>query len=255
MCGRRTRESTSGTRKIKAVVEYDGTRFAGFQQQPSRPTIQGEMERALAEVTQQRTKIVGAGRTDAGVHAKGQVVHLPTGWKRSLKELHRAFNALVSDDISIREMAVAPPDFHARFSAVTREYRYTILNQEVRSPLEARYAYHQAQPLDEGAMRKALACLVGTHDFSSFGQPTQGDSTVRNIVHASCLREGTHIYVDLTANAFLRRMVRSIVGTLLLVGRGALSPVNVKEILQARDRSLAGSPAPPHGLCLVRVNY
>jgi tRNA pseudouridine38-40 synthase len=244
-----------GTRNLKAVVEYDGTGYAGFQLQPDQPTIQGELERALTEVTQEKSKVVGAGRTDAGVHARGQVIHFLTEWKRSVEELHRAFNAVVSPDIAIRELTVAQPDFHARFSAVTREYRYAIVNQEVRSPLEARYAYHHEQPLDSESMREALAYLVGTHDFASFGLPTQGDSTVRDMVAASCLREGHHIFVDLEANGFLRHMVRSIVGTLLLVGRGILGSADVKEILEAKDRSQAGPPAPAHGLCLVRVNY
>ena len=249
------RGTVAGTRKVKAVVEYDGTAYAGFQQQPNIATIQGELERALAEVTQEATKVVGAGRTDAGVHAGGQVIHFLTGWKRSLEELHRACNALLSADIAIKEMTTAPPDFHARFSAVTREYRYTILNQRIRSPLEGRYAYHHWQPLDAEAMGEALQCLVGTHDFASFGQPTQGDSTVRNAVHASCVRQGSRIYIDLTANAFLRHMVRTVVGTLLLVGRSVRCPEDVKAILEAKDRSQAAPPAPPHGLCLVRVNY
>ena len=249
------REAVSGTRKVKAILEYDGTRYAGFQEQPDQPTIQGEMERVLTAITQQKTKIVGAGRTDAGVHAQGQVVHFLTNWKRSFEELHRAFNALLPHDIAIREMTLAGPDFHARFSAVSREYRYTILNQEVRSPLEERYAHHYARPLDVEAMRKAMTYLVGKLDFASFGRPTQGDSTVREVIHAMCVREGNHIYIDLTANAFLRQMVRSIVGTLMLVGKGALSSLDVKEVLQARDRRLAGAPAPAHGLCLVRVDY
>lgn len=255
MSGYRMREAASEAPKIKAIVEYDGTRYAGFQEQPHQPTIQGEMERALAEVTQRKTKIVGAGRTDAGVHARGQVVHFLTGWKRSLRELHRAFNALLPHDIAVREMTLAAPDFHARFTAVSREYRYTILNQKVRSPLQERYTYHYAQPLDVQAMGKALTYLIGTHDFASFGQPTRGDNTTREVMHASCAREGSHIYIDLTANAFLRQMVRSIVGTLLLVAKGALSPLDVKEVLQARDRGSAGAPAPAHGLCLIRVNY
>jgi tRNA pseudouridine38-40 synthase len=242
-------------RTIRAVVEYDGTRYAGFQQQPRLLTIQGEMERALREVTQEEAKIVGAGRTDAGVHASGQVIHFLSGWRRSLEELHRAFNAVLSPDIAIKEMAVAEPDFHARFSALERVYRYTILNQAVRSPLEARYTCHYEHDLDAAAMEQALECLVGTHDFASFGQPTQGESTVRDVLHASCSREGSHIHVDLTANAFLRHMVRAIVGTLLLVGRGALRAEEMKAILAARDRSQAGPPAPAHGLCLVRVNY
>jgi tRNA pseudouridine38-40 synthase len=255
MSGYRAGEDASDARRIKVIVEYDGTRYAGFQEQPNQPTIQGEMERALAEVTQQKTKIVGAGRTDAGVHARGQVAHFLTGRRRSLKQLHRAFNALLPHDIAIREMTLAELGFHARFSAVSREYRYTILNQAVRSPLEERYTYHSAQPLDVAAMEKALTCLIGTHDFASFGQPTQGDNTVREVMHASCREEGTHVYIDLTANAFLRRMVRSIVGTLLLVGKGKLSPLDAERVLQAKDRSLAGAPAPAHGLCLVRVNY
>ena len=242
-------------RTIKAVVEYDGTRYAGFQQQPHLLTIQGEMERALREVTQEEAKIVGAGRTDAGVHAGGQVIHFLTGWKRSLEELHRAFNAVLSPDIAIREMTVAMPDFHARFSAVTRAYRYTILNQPVRSPLEARYAHHYEHHLDAAAMGQALEYLVGTHDFASFGQPTQGESTLRDVLRVSCSREGNHIHVDLTANAFLRHMARAIVGTLLLVGRGVLHAEDMKAILAAKDRSQAGPPAPAHGLCLVRVNY
>ncbi len=249
------REAASEAWKIKAIAEYDGTAYAGFQEQPHQPTIQREMERALAEVTQRKTKIVGAGRTDAGVHAQGQVVHFLTGWKRSLKELHRAVNALLPHDIAIREMTLAAAGFHARFSAVSREYCYTILNQKVRSPLEERYAYHYARPLDVEAMGKALTYLIGTHDFASFGEPTQGDSTTREVMYASCVREGSHIYIDLTANAFLRQMVRSIVGTLLLVGKGTLLPLDVRRVLQARDRSSAGPPAPAHGLCLTRVNY
>jgi tRNA pseudouridine38-40 synthase len=242
-------------RRIKAVVEYDGTRYAGFQQQPDLLTIQGEMERALREVTQEEAKIVGAGRTDAGVHASGQVIHFLSGWKRSQEELHRAFNAVLSPDIAIKEMTSAMPDFHARFSATTRLYRYTILNQAVRSPLEARFAYHYEHDLDAAAMAEALECLVGTHDFASFGQPTQGESTVRDVLRASCSRDGKHIHVDLTANAFLRHMARAIVGTLLLVGRGALHAEDMRAILAAKDRSEAGRPAPAHGLCLVRVNY
>ncbi|MDH4209270.1 MAG: tRNA pseudouridine(38-40) synthase TruA [Anaerolineae bacterium] len=244
-----------GARNIKAVVEYDGTAYAGFQHQPGSPTIQDELERALSEVTQEQLKVVGAGRTDAGTHARGQVIHFLTGWKRSLEELHRAGNALLPSDIAIKGMAEVPGDFHARFSALTREYRYTILNREIRSPLERQYSFHYGQPLDEGAMGEALQGLVGTHDFASFGQPTQGDVTVRDVLRADCIRQGEHIHVDITANAFLRHMVRAIVGTLLLVGRGALRPADVKDILEAGDRSQAGPPAPAHGLCLVRVNY
>jgi tRNA pseudouridine38-40 synthase len=219
------------------------------------PTVQGELERVLAEVTQEQQRVIGSGRTDAGVHARGQVIHFITAWRRSVEELHRAFNALLSRDVAVTQMGVAPDDFHARFSAVSREYRYVILNRKIRSPLERHYAYHCAEPLDAEAMGQALKYLVGTHDFASFGQPTQGEVTVRDVVRATCRREGSHVFLDMTANAFLRRMVRTVVGTLLLVGRGALLPSDVKEILEARNRNEAGRPAPAHGLCLTRVNY
>jgi tRNA pseudouridine38-40 synthase len=248
-------EGGPGTRNLMAMVEYDGTGYAGFQQQPDLPTIQGELERALAEVTQEECRVVGAGRTDAGVHARGQVINFVTEWKRSMEELQRAFNALLSPAIAVRGLRVVPEGFHARFSAVTREYRYTILNQEVRSPLEARYAFHHGQPLDVEAMQQGLQHLVGVHDFASFGLPTQGDSTVRDVMQASCAADGHRLYIDMIANAFLRHMVRAVVGTLILVGRGVLDASDVKGILEARDRSQAGAPAPGHGLCLVRVNY
>jgi len=245
----------SAVRKIKAVVEYDGTRYAGFQEQPDQPTIQGEIERVLATITRQETKVVGAGRTDAGVHARGQVVHFVTGWTRSLEELQRGCNALLPNDIAVREMAAAAPDFHARFSADSREYRYTVLNQEVRSPLEERYAYHYARPLDAEAMGEALTHLIGRHDYASFGRAPHGDNTAREVRRASCSREGNHIYFDLTADAFLRQMVRTIVGTVLTVGTGARSPADMNLVLQTRDRSLASPPTPARGLCLLRVNY
>jgi len=248
-------EDVGQTRTVKAVVEYDGTRYAGFQYQPDLPTVQNELERVLAEVTQEQQRVVGSGRTDAGVHARGQVIHFITSWRRSLEELHRAFNALLPPDVAVTQMAVAPDDFHARFSASSREYRYVILNQKIRSPLERYYAYHCDEPLNEEGMGEALKHLVGSHDFASFGQPTQGDVTVRHVLRATCVREGSHIYLDITANAFLRRMVRTVVGTLLLVGSGALQPSDVKRILEVRDRSEAGPPAPAHGLCLMRVNY
>jgi len=240
---------------LGAVVEYDGTRYAGFQRQKNEITIQEEIERALTSVTQEQTKIVGAGRTDAGVHATGQVISFSTGWKRSLWELQRALNALLPFDIAIRELSEVPVDFHARKSALSRRYRYTIFNRPVRSPLSRLYAYHWVGELDLEAMKEALGCLIGLHDFASFGRARPGGSTMREMLEVDCDREGDHIYIDLVANAFLKRMVRTIVGTLLLVGRGELSPQGFKEVLEAKDRSQAGGLLPAHGLCLTKVSY
>jgi len=238
-----------------AVIEYDGTDYLGFQLQAEGQTIQGEVERALAEVTRRETRVVGAGRTDAGVHAVGQVISFVPQWKHSLPELQRAVNALLPEDIAVHQMAWVADDFHPRFSAVSREYRYTILNQLLRSPLARRFAYHYLKPLDVEAMARTVKCLVGSHDFGSFGRPPQGENTVRQVYRAECTRQDQFIYFDIVANAFLYRMVRNIVGALLLVGIGELSPKGFEEILQARDRRRAGPPAPAHGLCLMRVNY
>ena len=238
-----------------AVIEYDGTEYHGFQLQAEGRTIQGEVERALAKVTRKETRIVGAGRTDAGVHAVGQVISFVPHWKHFLPELQRAMNALLPEDIVVHQVALVADDFHPRFNAVSREYRYTILNQPFRSPLAQRFAYHYLKPLDVEAMDRAARCLMGSHDFASFGRAPQGENTVRRVYQAECTRRDQFIYCDIVANAFLYRMVRNIVGTLLLVGIGELSPRGFEEILQAKDRRRGGSTAPAHGLCLMRVNY
>lgn len=236
-------------------MEYDGTRYAGFQRQRREITVQEEIEKALASVTQEQSRIVGAGRTDAGVHATGQVISFSISWKLSLSELQRGLNALLPFDIAILELSEVPLDFHARKSALSRRYRYTIFNRPVRSPLSQLYAYHWVGELDIEAMKEALGSLIGVHDFASFGRARPGGSTVRQMLEVDCCREGNYIYIDLVANAFLKRMVRSIVGTLLLVGRGEVSPQGFKEVLEAKDRNRAGDPLPAHGLCLTKVSY
>ncbi len=249
--------------KAKAVIEYDGTRYLGFQLQPQGLTIQGELERALERVTRQPGRVVAAGRTDAGVHARGQVIHFSTAWKHPGRDLHRALNALLPEDIVVRKLEKVAESFHARYSALSREYRYTILDQPWPSPLEGRFAHHFPRPLQVEAMAQAGRGLLGVHDFASFGRSPQEDSkrggekssTVRQVYSLTCLRQGAFIYVDIVANAFLRRMVRTIVGTLLLVGTGELSAAEVEAILQARDRGEAPAPLPARGLCLMRVNY
>lgn len=240
---------------LMAIVEYDGTEYLGFQIQRDGRTVQGEIERALAVVTQYRTRVVGAGRTDAGVHARGQVIHFTVPWGHSLADLHRALNAVLPADVAIIALREAPSGFHARYDARSREYVYTIYNGTVRSPLAVRYAYHFARPLDVQAMDHACACLVGTHDFLPFGWPPRGENTVRTVYRAHCWREGDFVYVELEADAFLRAMVRRIVGNLLLVGTGELSVEGFAQLLSLRHRHTPAVAVPARGLCLVRVNY
>ena len=255
----RTHESTNVRvyehTRLLAVVEYDGTDYLGFQVQAQGPTVQGEIERALAAVTQEKIRVVGAGRTDAGVHAQGQVIAFDTAWRHPVEELQRALNAVLPEDIVVRELRPVARGFHPRFDAASREYRYTIFNQPLRSPLARRFAYHFSQPLDVPAMNEAASSLVGSHDFASFGRAPQGDNTVREVYRARWTETEPFVYFDIVANAFLYRMVRSLVGTLLLVGTGELSPAEFEGILRSADRSRAGQAAPAHGLCLMKVNY
>jgi tRNA pseudouridine38-40 synthase len=248
--------------RTKAVVEYDGTDYLGFQVQgpasarkgKSR-TIQGELERALLQVTQQATRVVGAGRTDAGVHARGQVIHFDAAWQHPLADLQRALNAVLPQDIAVVCLDDAAPEFHARYSARSREYVYTIVNRAVRSPLEERYAYLVSRPLDAAAMHRACGSLVGTHDFLPFGWPPRGENTVRTVMRAECQRIGEMVYVRVEADAFLRSMVRRMVGNLILVGLGELSVEGMAGLLALKHRRTPAVAAPAHGLCLDRVNY
>lgn len=240
---------------FRAVVAYDGTDYHGFQIQAGAPTIQGELERVMAGLTGEEVRVVPAGRTDAGVHAWGQVIAFRAKWRHNVPSLQRALNALLPPEIVVRELALAEPDFHPRFSAHSREYRYRILNQTWPSPLTSRYTCHVATPLNVAAMAEAGNALVGVHDFAAFGQAPQGDNTVRQVYRAQWQEQGLELIFEIEANAFLRRMVRSLVGTLLLVGSGRLDVAGFKDVLKSGERGRAGPPAPPQGLCLVRVNY
>jgi len=240
---------------VAAIVEYDGTEYLGFQIQRSGRTIQGEIESAIAEITRHETRIVGAGRTDSGVHAKGQVIDFIAVWGHRLPDLQRALNAVLPPDIAVAELRQAVPGFHARHSARSREYEYTIFNHPIRSPLVLRYAHHCAKWLDVQAMDNACACLVGTHDFLPFGWPPHGDNTVRTVLGANCGRAGEFVRVRIEANAFLRRMVRRIVGNLILVGLGDLTVDAFAGLLSLGHRRTPAAQAPPTGLCLMKVNY
>ena len=243
--------------RYKAIVEYDGTHYFGFQRQVAeQATIQGELENALSQIIQVQTPIVGAGRTDAGVHASGQVIafNLET-WRHGLEALQRAMNAKLPKAIAVREVEAVSAEFHPRFDATRRAYRYTIYNAAVRSPLLRNRVWHLHRALDVTKMHEACNHLIGTHDYATFGTPPQGNNTVREVFLAQCKRNGDFITFDIEATAFLKRMVRSLTGSLRLVGDGSWTVAQFVEAFEKRERSASGPSAPPQGLVLERVDY
>ncbi len=242
--------------RFRARLEYDGTDYAGFQRQRGdRPTIQGVVEAVLSAIWNEPVAVVGAGRTDAGAHALGQVIAFNLRWPHGSAALQRALNVNLPADIAVHDVALAGPAFHPRFQASRRQYRYQIDNGPVRSPLRHRHSWHVAAPLDEAAMSAAAGVLLGTHDFATFGTPPQGDVTVRRVFAATWTREGDQLAFHVEANAFLYRMVRSLVGALKLVGEGRWSVDRFATALAARDRSQITEVAPARGLCLWSVAY
>jgi tRNA pseudouridine38-40 synthase len=241
--------------RLWAKVEYDGTDFYGFQIQARGRTVQGEIERAVRSVTGVETRVTGAGRTDRGVHARGQVIAFEATWRHDLSDLHRALNAVLAPDVAFVDMGRAPEGFHPRFSAVRRAYRYRILNQRWPLPMERRTAWHVAQDLDVARMIDASSCLIGSRDFATFGRPPQGENSVRTVFRAEWQEQTPFLTFEIEADAFLYRMVRSLVGTLVLVGWRQISAAEFQEMLGARDRSLVKKVAPARGLCLMRVEY
>lgn len=244
-----------GVRRYRAIVEYDGTDFLGYQIQASGRTVQGELEKSLKQVTRSELRIDAAGRTDAGVHATGQVIAFNGAWKHSLEDLQRALNATLPPDIGISSLDVVKKSFHPRFDALSRCYHYVVINQPWPSILQRRYAHHVKKKLDVEAMQEGSQFLLGSHDFAAFGQPPQGEVTVRHLMQANWSVAGNRLTFEVMANAFLYRMVRRIVGTLLQVGSGELAPIEIKNILETKDLSRSAPPVPAQGLCLVRVVY
>ncbi len=239
----------------RALVEYDGTDYFGFQVQADVPTIQGELESALGRLAGGPVRVIGAGRTDTGVHACGQVISFPLRWSGEPERLQRALNAILPDGIAILALEEAPEGFHPRFSAVSRTYVYRVWNAPWRSPLRRRFSAHLEQPLDVAAMSRAAEAILGTHDFGGFGHPPQGENRVRTVYRVEWGGHGHELEFWITANAFLRKMVRRLVGTMLEIGRGMRPPEEMAELLEKPDISRAGPPAPSQGLCLVRVEY
>lgn len=217
--------------------------------------MQAVLENALGRLLGEAIRVAGAGRTDAGVHATGQVISFRTGNPMAEATIRRGVNALLPRDVAAKDVREAQADFHARFSATGRTYNYTIWNGETPRPLLRRTALWVEEPLDVAAMARASAHLCGQHDFSAFGRPP-GRSPERTVRRAAWRRaEDGRIVFEIEADGFLRGMVRGLVGTLLRVGRGTMRPEELAEVLGGRDRSRAGSPAAAHGLCLVRVDY
>ena len=234
-----------------ARVEYDGTEFSGFQAQPGRRTVQGELEAALAQLSDgRRVAVVGAGRTDAGVHATDQVIAFTYCGRLSATELERAIVALLPRDVAIHGLRRARAGFSPRRAARYREYRYTVWNGP-RSPLRERTALGMRAPLDVAAMARAGQVLVGRHDFSAFGAADR--NPIRTVYAVRVRRTGRTIVIDVRADAFLRGMVRRIAAMLIEAGRGKMNDEDVAAALAARRPALEGASAPPHGLCLRRV--
>lgn len=241
--------------RIKAVIAYDGTGYGGFQIQSNAPTIQAEIEQVLVRLTRVPTRILAAGRTDAGAHAEGQVIAFDTDWQHPVSDLQRGMNALLPEQIAVLELEETEPGFHPRFDALSRIYRYTIYRAAVRHPMFVRYSLHVNQTLDVEAMELAAQSLVGRHDFLAFGSPPQGHNSVRRVERASWSSEDPWLTFEIEADAYLTRMVRMLVGTMLRVGSGSLSPLEFREILETRNRDKAGPAVSAEGLCLKSVQY
>ena len=241
---------------FKITLEYDGTAYAGWQRQPNQPTIQEFVEAALRNITQTDIAVIAAGRTDAGVHALGQVISFKTDKLLSPNEWLRALNATLPDDISARSVERATDDFHARYSAVKKLYAYRILHRPERSALERGRSWHLYGKLNLDAMREAVKHLVGKYDFSSFqGHPTDVENPICDLQRLEIIEDQDIVRIEIEADRFLKQMVRAIVGTLAEVGQGKRKPEEMKRILDAKDRRSAGYTAPAHGLYLVAVTY
>jgi len=247
-------------RNVALLLAYDGTDFVGSQFQNQGRSVQGVVEAAWEELAQERRRFTLAGRTDAGVHAQGQVANVRTETRHDLRTIRRALNHILPEDVAVQAVSEVDYDFHARFTATRRDYRYLIDNGSAPLPTLRNVALHVEQPLDAAAMAAALPLLEGSHDFAAFTVNTPDQKSTVRTVHLARLGE-TELFgrrllaIDLAANAFLQHMVRVIVGTVLLVGRGRMRPEQLGEVLKRRDRKEAGPTAAAHGLTLTGVSY
>ncbi|MDQ0247927.1 tRNA pseudouridine38-40 synthase [Bacillus fengqiuensis] len=244
-------------KRLKCIISYDGTHFSGYQVQPNQRTVQGEFEEVLRKMHNgQMVKIHASGRTDAHVHAYGQVIHFDTSLNIPTDRWKKALNSLLPEDICVREVQSVSPNFHARFDAVSKEYRYKIIKSQERDVFQRHHAYHFPYGLDYAAMKEASEYVIGTHDFTSFcSAKTEVEDKIRTIYNIEFFEESDELVFRFTGNGFLYNMVRILVGTLLDVGQGKIKSVEMKKILDGRSREMAGKTAPGHGLYLWQVHY
>jgi tRNA pseudouridine38-40 synthase len=242
---------------FKLIIEYDGTAYHGWQTQADKPTIQETIEAALSFMTKEHVHVTGSGRTDAGVHALGQAANFHTTAAISSRSFQAGLNSLLPNDIVIRSCEAVDDAFHARFNAVGKTYQYRIRNRLTPSAIGRQYEWFIRKKLDVAAMQEAVKMIIGTHDFKSFeGTGSPREHTVRTIKEAAVSEgESGRLFIDITANGFLRYMVRNIIGTLADVGFAKISTEEFKNILDAKDRDIAGVTAPPQGLFLMSVSY
>ncbi|MDH3504722.1 MAG: tRNA pseudouridine(38-40) synthase TruA [Nitrospirota bacterium] len=241
---------------IKLTIEYDGTAYAGWQRQPNQPTIQAALETALTRITQQHISVIAAGRTDAGVHARGQVASFQSDKSIPIHKWKLAINSALPHDISVVSSERAPDSFHARYSAKEKLYEYRISRHPARPAIDRHRVWHLPYELDAQAIRHAMSGLVGRHDFTSFqGRLASTLDPMCDVSHISLTSDLMTMSIQMQANRFLKQMVRTIVGTLTEVGRHKRSPDSIRDILQAKDRRAAGETAPPQGLYLLHVLY
>ena len=241
---------------VKLVLEYDGTCYAGWQRQPDQPTIQEAIERAIQQVRQINVSVIGAGRTDSGVHARGQVASFRTELDWPASNWMRALNAVLPKDIAVRSSTLMDDRFHAQHDARGKLYTYRILHRPARPTIDRAFVWHIYKPLNDVAMQLAAATLIGLQDFSSFeGSLTDNTNPICNLQRLAVIRQDDQILIEAYADRFLKHMVRAIVGTVVEVGLGKRTPDSLAAVLRAQDRSAAGQTAPPQGLCLMRVDY
>jgi len=244
-------------KNFKLIIEYDGTAYHGWQKQASERTIQAEIEKAIEKMTAQRVILTGSGRTDAGVHARGQVANFLCETGLRPQNFEMGLTSILPEDIIIRSCQSVDNKFHARFHATSKVYRYRILNTSIPAGIGRQYSWYIRRELDLEAMRRAIQYIVGEHDFKAFeaaGSPRS--HTVRRVIKADLLKKKYHYrFFDIEANGFLRFMVRNIVGTLVDTGLSKITPEDFQKVLLSRDRRLAGATAPPNGLFLMEVKY
>ena len=243
-------------RNIKLIIEYDGKDFNGWQKQPNKLNIQGEIEKAISEITGEEIELIASGRTDSGVHSLGQTANFKTNSNIPIEKIPIAINSKIKKSIVIKDAEEVDERFHSRYSVKSKKYRYTINNSKFGTALFRDMEYHFPFKLDENKMNEGAKLFIGEHDFKAFkASGTSSKSSVRIIYDAEVKRDGDRVIIELIGNGFLYNMVRIIAGTLLDVGTGKIEPSEIKNIIESKDRNLAGKTLPARGLCLLKVDY